>query len=451
MSVLKSTYRCAQCAFILPKWQGSCPQCHEWNCIELVQASPTASLTRHKTAPVELKTLAQISATPKPRFLSNFNEWDRVLGGGIVPGSLIILTGDPGIGKSTLLLQIAQQLSNQHRVVYFSTEESAEQIKLRAIRLTKQPDQKLFFSDIGCLETIVSTIEKYQPDIAILDSIQNCYSSEQPQSSGSVSQIREAAHLLMRVAKEKNIAIIITAHVTKEGHIAGPKTLEHVVDAVFYLQNEDSWQTRILRSVKNRFGPVNEIGFFEMGAHGLVEVPDINQKLLAELSLLPGSVLISTIEGSRPLILELQALTIPTKFGLPQRIITGVDHKRVILIAAILEKYLHVKLSQQDIFFKVSGGFKLSDSSVDLGIALALLSSYFQKALSEKSIALGELSLTGQIKPIGQINAYLSDTERFGIQNFFVAQNQKLNLRGPHTVTHMSSVYELLNLFKAQG
>ena len=447
MSSFKRNYRCLQCDYALPKWQGSCPQCRQWNCIELVQAvTPTLNIA--KTPPAELKTLTQINTTPSRRLLTQLPEWDRVLGGGIVPGSILILSGDPGVGKSTLLLQIAQRVSAEHQVIYISTEESAEQVKLRADRLNIAPERNLLFTDIGCIETIISTIEAQQPALVILDSIQNCYTGAAPQAAGSLAQVRTAAYLLMRLAKEQNIAIIITAHVTKEGQIAGPKTLEHIVDAVFYLQSDDSWQTRILRAVKNRFGPVNELGFFEMETHGLVEVADINQKLLAELTLAPGSVLVSMLEGSRTLILELQALTIPTKFGLPQRVITGVDHKRVVLIAAILEKYLHVKLSAQDIFFKVSGGFKLNTSAVDLGIALALLSSYFQKPLPEKSLALGELNLTGQIKPISQINTLLGDVQRFGIQNIFSAKNQKLPANAKQHTICLGSVHELVTIFK---
>ena len=447
MSSFKRNYRCLQCDYALPKWQGSCPQCRQWNCIELVQAvTPTLNIA--KTPPAELKTLTQINTTPSRRLLTQLPEWDRVLGGGIVPGSILILSGDPGVGKSTLLLQIAQRVSAEHQVIYISTEESAEQVKLRADRLNIAPERNLLFTDIGCIETIISTIEAQQPALVILDSIQNCYTGAVPQTAVSVAQVRTAAYLLMRLAKEQNIAIIITAHVTKEGQIAGPKTLEHIVDAVFYLQSDDSWQTRILRAVKNRFGPVNELGFFEMETHGLVEVADINQKLLAELTLAPGSVLVSMLEGSRTLILELQALTIPTKFGLPQRVITGVDHKRVVLIAAILEKYLHVKLSAQDIFFKVSGGFKLNTSAVDLGIALALLSSYFQKPLPEKSLALGELNLTGQIKPISQINTLLGDVQRFGIQNIFSAKNQKLPANAKQHTICLGSVHELVTIFK---
>jgi DNA repair protein RadA/Sms len=250
----------------------------------------------------------------------------------------------------------------------------------------------------------------------------------------------------MRLAKEQNITTIISGHITKEGTIAGPKTLEHMVDGVFYLQGEDRFQTRILRSVKNRFGTINELGFFEMDEAGLQEVPNINEHLLSEHSDAPGSVLISVIEGSRPLLLELQALTIESKLGIPQRVVSGIDQKQVVLIAAILEKYLHIRLSTQDIFFKVSGGFKIKGSGIDLGIALALLSSYFQQPVPEKSIILGEISLTGEIKPINQMNVFVKEAEKFGIKTLLVAKNQKIETSNC-TIKRFTNVYELLSLF----
>jgi DNA repair protein RadA/Sms len=250
----------------------------------------------------------------------------------------------------------------------------------------------------------------------------------------------------MRLAKENTIAVLLSGHITKDGNMAGPKTLEHMVDAVFYLQGEDRWQTRVLRSVKNRFGTVNEIGFFEMGESGLAEMPNINQHLLEEVTYSPGSVLVSYIEGSRPLLLELQALSIATKLAMPQRVVSGVDHTQVVLIAAILEKYLGVKLSTHDIFFKVSGGFKIKASNTDLGIALALLSSYFQKPIPEKSLALGEISLTGQVKPVNYMSIHSNEAEKFGIQKLLLAKNQKIENCGLQTFK-FQHVCELLKLF----
>ena len=392
-----------------------------------------------------LQPLGTVKTQACSRFCSGLHEWDRVLGGGIIPGSFSILTGDPGIGKSTLLLQVAHLLAQKHRVFYFSSEESLEQVKLRASRINALSDT-LLFSDTGDLEEIIAVAQQEKPDILILDSIQNCYFSQIQTIPGSVGQLREAGFRLMRLAKDHTIAVIVTGHITKEGVIAGPKTLEHIADGVFYLQGEDRWQTRMLRAVKNRFGSINELGFFHMGEEGLQEVPNINEQLLQESCNAPGSALISHLEGSRPLLIELQALTVPSKFGVPQRVITGVEHKQVMLISAILEKYLRVRLSSHDIFFKVSGGLKVKDSSADLGIALALLSSYTQRALPEKSLALGEISLTGHIKPVNQVNEHLREAEKFNLKQFFVAKNQRTSNTTAH-ITQLAHVYELLNLF----
>jgi len=310
--------------------------------------------------------------------------------------------------------------------------------------------ENLFFSDQASLDAIIETGKKEKPDIVIIDSIQNCYLSEESTSiPGTISQLREAGFRLMRFAKENSIATIVTGHITKEGHIAGPKILEHMVDGVFYLQGEDRWNTRILRSVKNRFGTINEIGFFEMKEEGLCEVVDINHYLVSENVNAPGSVVVCCVEGVRPILLELQALCVTSKFGMPQRIVTGVDHKRVSLIAAILEKYLHVKLSSQDIFFKVSGGLTIKESSIDLGIALALLSSYFQKPIPEKSIALGELNLTGHVKPVNHGDLRIKEAEKFGMENILVSAHQKTKTK--RSVVGFKSIYELLKLFPEES
>ena len=408
MAKQKQNFACAACTHQTSKWFGCCPNCNEWNSIAEHTAPVYATKASPHTKPahaLEMKTLQAIPMQAQQRMVSGIDEWDRVTGGGIVPGAFIMLTGDPGIGKSTLLLHIAQRLSQNHSLLYFSSEESLQQVKLRAERLGCLQSSMLF-SDQANLDDIIATTERYQPDIIIIDSIQNCYTSSTESLPGSVNQLKESAFRLMRLAKESTTAVLLSGHITKDGVLAGPKTLEHMVDAVFYLQGEDRWQTRILRAVKNRFGTIDEVGFFEMKEQGLQEVPNINQYLLDEITQSPGSVLISHIEGSRPLLLELQALTIATKFGLPQRVVTGIDQKQVVLIAAILEKYLQIKLSAQDIFFKISGSLKIKGSSCDLGIALALLSSYFQQPLPQKSIALGEVSLTGQIKPINMIGAH---------------------------------------------
>jgi len=446
MAKNKASYICTNCGYQVLKWLGSCPGCNQWNTFEqqAVTAFSKSNKQAHHVTPIEMTDLTQVELPTINRLLSGTKEWDRVTGGGIVPGSFMIITGDPGIGKSTLLLQIAHQLSQNYKIFYFSSEESLEQVKLRAERLNCI-SSSLLFSDQSNLDDIVATVQAQKPDLVIIDSIQNCFLPDSQTAPGSIGQLKEAAFKLMRLAKENTIAILISGHITKEGVIAGPKMLEHMVDAVFYLQGEDKWQARILRSVKNRFGTIHELGFFNMEESGLQEVPNINKYLLDEISYSAGSALISYIEGSRPLLIELQALALNSKYSTPQRIISGIDPTQVILISAILEKYLQIKLSAHDLFFKVSGSFKIKSNAADLGIALALLSSYFQKPLPKKSIALGEISLTGQIKPINFIGMHIGEAEKFGIEHILLAKNQKAETACK--TSRFYNVYELVSLF----
>lgn len=441
----KISYSCSNCNYVTIKWIGCCPECSEWNSFIEQKPSEVAAGHSRSSSVATLKSLDQISTDQHMRMLTGIKEWDRVLGGGVLPGSFLILTGDPGIGKSTLLLQVAHALAAQHDVLYFSSEESLEQVKGRALRLGINA-QRLLFSDESCLETIISTAIQKKPGLLILDSIQSCHLSlDRHIIPGTIAQLREAAFHLMRLAKENNIAVLITGHITKDGEMAGPKVLEHMVDGVFYIQAEDRWHTRILRSVKNRFGTINEVGFFQMQENGLCEVQNINQQFLESASQAAGSCLVSCLEGTRPILLELQALVIESKFGIPQRVVSGLDPKRVVLIAAILEKYLHVKFSMHDIFFKVGGGFKIKDSSTDLGIALALLSSYFQHTLPPKSVAVGEISMTGKIMTINQIGACIKEIEKFSLETVFVAYGQQLKTECK--VHAFRNVYDLLRLF----
>jgi len=454
----KKSYICSRCSYKSIKWLGCCPDCNEWNaCTEVVSYVPTSTI-RAEVGRTSMVSLQSIKQTTEKRILTNIQEWDRVMGGGIVPSSFIVLTGDPGIGKSTLLLQISHNLSRDYKVYYFSTEESLQQILQRARRLKcvqqeqdskKKEENALLCSDQSNLETIIAIAQQDKPDIVIIDSIQNCYSSDAHSIPGSVNQVRESVFQLMRLAKEHNITLLVSGHITKEGVLAGPKVLEHMVDAVFYLQSEDRFQTRVLSAVKNRFGPIDEVGFFHMYENGLVQEPNINKHLLSGHTHAPGSVLVSVIEGTRPLLLELQALTIESKFGIPQRVVSGVDHKQVVLIAAILQKYLFIKLNMHDIFFKISGGIKVKGNSTDMGIALALLSSYFQQPIPEKSIVLGEISLTGAIKPIKHIAILVKEAYKFGITTIIVAKDQSIEKMPDIKVQRFSSVYELVSLFSA--
>ncbi|HBS48399.1 TPA: DNA repair protein RadA [Candidatus Dependentiae bacterium] len=447
MKSSKSQFNCTNCGYVSIKWAGCCPGCNEWNSfvektIEQKQEGFKSKI--HTTSKANLYTLNTIQTVRQERIVAGIKEWDRVLGGGIFPGSFLILTGDPGIGKSTLLLQIANKIAATHKVLYFSSEESLEQVKNRAMRL-KCHNEHLLFSDQASMEKILTTAVDEKPDLLILDSIQNCYFEKSETIPGTIGQLRESSFHLMKLAKENNIAVLVTGHITKDGYMAGPKLLEHMVDGLFYLQGEDRWQTRVLRAMKNRFGAINEIGFFEMQEHGLSEITDINKYLLNNSTPAAGSALITCIEGTRPLILELQSLCVASKFGIPQRVVSGVDPKQIVLIAAILEKYLKIRLSGYDIFFKVSSSFKIKEEGSDLGIALALLSSYFQKPLPQKSISIGEISLTGQIKPCTQLEHRVKEAEKFGIETLFLSALQK-----PKTscnVVSFKHIYELLNLF----
>lgn len=452
MAKQKSVFFCSSCGHESARWIGCCPACSEWNTFSEFKTGPTSSAKRTSASPrahqTTMQSLENISTEQFPRFISGIDEWDRVSGGGILPGAFIILTGDPGVGKSTLLLQLGHALAQKESsVFYFSSEESLQQVKNRALRIGIA-NTSMLFSDQTNLETILATAREQKPNIMIIDSIQSCIVENDEYSfPGTVGQLKTAAFELMRVAKENNIAIIITGHITKDGTMAGPKVLEHMVDAVFYLQGDDRFETRILRAVKNRFGTINEIGFFQMNADGMSQVSDINALVIQNASVSPGAALICSLEGTRPVLVEVQALCIESKFGTPQRVISGLDHKRVVLIAAILEKYLRVKLSMQDIFFKVTGGFTVKETGSDLGIALALLSSHLQKPLPPYTMALGEMSLTGHIKPISSSEKQLIEAHKFGVKNLITSHKTAIGKNKFDSVIGLRSVYDLVSIF----
>lgn len=453
MTKPKQSYICAECNYIAPKWLGRCPECNQWNTLSLSVEKVSAVTGFTKTCGEKSSFVAQtctfekIVSVTQDRLLTGIDEWDRVMGGGITPSSLIVLTGDPGIGKSTLLLAVCQRLQLHHTVLYVSTEESLAQVKQRANRLNVPFGGHIQFCDVAHFDAIIAAAQELKPAVLIIDSIQNCYIQGSLSLPGSIGQLREATFRLMRLAKEEGITIILTGHITKEGLIAGPKTMEHMVDAVFYLQGEDQWQTRVLRSVKNRFGTINELGFFEMTAAGLQEVANVNEHLLHDMTCAPGASLIAIAEGTKPLLIELQALVLPSKMTMPQRVIVGVDHKQVMLIAAILEKYLKIKLSVHDIFFKVSAVLRVRGSGIDLGIACALLSSYLQKPLPEKMLAIGDISLTGHVKPTHNAAMLIKEAERFGIKSLVMSKNQKIASTQCDS-KRIGSTYELLSLFQ---
>lgn len=446
-------YKCSSCGATTNKWAGCCLQCKQWHTLEENNTPPASAASGVSSArPTAVHSLSDLPLHDDTKRLnSGIKEWDRVMGGGLMPGAFLIITGDPGIGKSTLLLQVAAHLAQQYPVLYFSSEESGGQLRQRAERLTLPPTDKLRFSDSADLASIIATTEQEKPKVVILDSIQNCYLNVQERSTlpGSVPHLKQAGFSLMQLAKQNGITVIVTGHITKEGQMAGPKLLEHIVDGVFYLKGEDRWHVRMLRAMKNRFGTIDELGFFEMTSTGMQPLANINAHLLSQTTHAPGAALTCSLEGTRPLLLEIQALCVATKFSMPQRVVTGIDQKRVLLIAAILEKYLQVALSGFDIFCKVSGGCTIKESASDLAIALALLSSFFQHPLPEKSIAVGEISLTGQIKPVSYFEPRIREAATFGLTHYFVSAEQQQVPRSGN-VTKITNVYELLRLFPTE-
>lgn len=380
-----------------------------------------------------------------PRFNTGIRELDRVLGGGLVPGSLILVGGEPGIGKSTLLLQASHSLSkNMGTVLYISGEESVPQTRLRAQRLGTLGEQLYVVCETN-LETVLKYIDQLQPKAVIIDSIQTMYRNDLPSAPGSVSQVRECAAQLMQLAKGKGICIFLVGHVTKDGSIAGPRVLEHIVDTVLYFEGDQHHFYRVLRAVKNRFGSTNEIGIFEMQEKGLIEVENPSQIFLAERPLsVPGSVVVSCLEGTRPLLVELQALVSPTSFPVPQRRSMGVDYNRVVLIIAVLEKRLSLHLQNQDVFVNAVGGVKVMEPATDLGIALAIFSSYHDRVLDPRIAVTGEVGLAGEIRAVNQIEGRLREVANMGFEKFLLPMSnlQQRNLVSEIKMVGVSSLQQ---------
>ncbi|MGE5328408.1 MAG: DNA repair protein RadA [Deltaproteobacteria bacterium] len=415
MAKSKTQFVCQDCGYETPRWLGKCPSCNAWGSLveEIIEKGSGRRLDEgaSKTSPIKL---SQISFEDEERYVTGMQEFDRVLGGGVVKGSLVLVGGDPGIGKSTLLLQICNTLNIDGNILYVSGEESIRQIKMRADRLGVSRDN-LFLISENNLELIEQIIEKVEPKMLIIDSIQTVFLEEISSAPGSVSQVREAASKLMHIAKKKNIATFIIGHVTKEGSIAGPRVLEHMVDAVLYLEGERHFSYRILRTVKNRFGSTNEIGMFEMKDQGLVEVQDMSSLLLSEKAEdVPGSVIVSTMEGSRPILVEIQSLVSYTPFGMPRRMANGLDYNRVILLTAVLEKRLGLNLSNQDVYVNIVGGIRLDEPAVDLGVIAAIASSFKNKNTRHGTVMIGEVGLTGEIRAVNGIEKRINEVRKSG-------------------------------------
>ncbi|PIQ88585.1 MAG: DNA repair protein RadA [Candidatus Omnitrophica bacterium CG11_big_fil_rev_8_21_14_0_20_42_13] len=416
----KAIFTCQQCGCQSPKWMGKCPECNNWNSfIEEDYGEASLKTGENRSFPKEDAVLINsVESIETKRIITKIDELDRTLGGGIVPGSVVLLAGDPGIGKSTLSLQIACRLCDSgHRVLYISGEESLTQVKLRAERLLAENVDNLYLLNQGDLNLICDAIKKISPVFVIIDSIQVVNSQDIASSCGSVSQVRECAGRLTNLAKTLNIAIFIIGHVTKDGAIAGPRVLEHIVDTVLYFEGERYSNYRILRSVKNRFGSTNEIGVFEMDMKGLREIKNPSQLFMAQRPHdASGSVVVAAMEGRRPILAEVQALVSRCNFGFPQRKTKGIDASRLSMLTAVLEKRSGLNLGTEDIFINVIGGITLDDPACDLGVAVSIASSFRNKAVFYDWIAMGEVGLAGEIRRVSYANARIKEAEKLGFK-----------------------------------
>jgi DNA repair protein RadA/Sms len=423
---LKTLFCCQTCGYQTPKWMGRCPDCGAWDSIveeRPASGSLAGSIRNRALSPDAPVPIDSIELEYEHRLLTRIKEFDRVLGGGLVPGTLVLIGGDPGIGKSTLMLQALYGLAGQgYKVLYASGEESIRQIRLRSKRLATVSSDMLVVSEVE-VDAIMAMIESVKPRVLVVDSIQTMFNSDLTSAPGSVSQVRESTVRLMLMAKKTGIPTLLVGHVTKDGAIAGPKLLEHMVDTVLYFEGDRNHIFRILRAVKNRFGSTNEIGVFEMKDKGLDEVANPSAVFLSERPAgAPGSVVTASMEGSRPILVELQALASSTTFGTPRRTILGLDPNRVALLAAVMEKKLGMHLMGYDIFMNVAGGVKVGEPAVDLAIVAGIASSFLDKAVAEGSIVLGEVGLTGEVRAIGQLDTRINESRKMGFTRCLVPE-----------------------------
>jgi DNA repair protein RadA/Sms len=434
MTKAKTHFVCQSCGYQAPKWLGRCPGCQEWNTFieerAVEEKTPERGLLGFESEAVPTS-LAEIVGEERGRFQIGIEEFDRVLGGGIVFGSVILVGGDPGIGKSTLLLQMMNRLASQgKKVLYISGEESLQQTKMRADRLGISSEYLFVVSETS-LEKILQDIQTLRPLTAVVDSIQTIYSSELPSMPGSISQVREASNRLLYLAKHLSIPIFLVGHVTKEGFIAGPKVLEHMVDTVLYIEGEATHAFRILRAVKNRFGSTNEIGVFEMKDSGLAEVVSPSEFFLSERTrTTSGSVIVPSLEGSRPILIEFQALVVPTNFGIPRRMAQGVDANRVSLLVAVMEKRMGIHLNNQDIFLNIAGGMRVEEPAGDLGVIASISSNFKDKAIDPEMVVFGEVGLGGEVRGVSQAEVRVKEAARLGFKRCLLPKQNEQKVRG---------------------
>jgi len=419
----KSVYFCQNCGHEESKWLGQCPACKEWNTFVEEKITPVDARAVKERRKTQVVTLSSVETDEDDRMLTGIEELDRVLGGGIVKGSLVLVGGDPGIGKSTLLLQVCQRLSSAGRkLLYISGEESLKQIKLRANRMGEFTENLYLLCETS-LDIIRGIIEQQKPDMVVIDSIQTMYNEEVGSAPGSVSQVRESTNIFMQLAKGMNVSIFIVGHVTKEGTVAGPRVLEHMVDTVLYFEGDRHASYRILRGVKNRFGSTNEIGVFEMRKEGLVQVKNPSEFMLSgKPEHASGSVVACAIEGTRPMLMEIQALVCRTNFGMPRRTAAGLDYNRVNLLMAVLEKRLGLPLSNYDAYVNIAGGIRLNEPAADLGIVMAIASSYKNHPIAEDVIVFGEVGLSGEVRAVSMPEQRVAEAKKLGFTTCIIPE-----------------------------
>ena len=447
MAKSKTVFFCGECGYESAKWLGQCPVCKAWNAFSEAPAVKKggSSLKPGVAASLPIK-IKDVSLESDERVTTGISELDRVLGGGIVKGSLVLVGGDPGIGKSTLLLQMCAKLADKNvSVLYVSGEESERQIAIRSERLGRQSSDMLLYCETD-IEKIETAIENGKPEVVIVDSIQTMYSSKADSAAGSISQVREVTSTLLRISKGLGVSIFIVGHVTKEGTVAGPRTLEHMVDTVLYFEGEDVASYRILRAVKNRFGSTNEVGVFDMGQTGLREVANPSEYMLKGMpENAPGSVVACTMEGSRPILVEVQALVCQTNFNFPKRTTAGADYNRVNILIAVLEKRLGLNLGNCDAYVNVAGGLKINEPALDLAIVAALISSYRNRESKGKIIAFGEVGLTGEVRGVNLARLRLEEIAKFG-ENLVIIPKVNYTKDLPFKVLPVRNVRELMDI-----
>ena len=450
MAKTKTIFVCSECGYESPKWLGKCPACNAWNTFYEEKEQKAVTLDGKVKQAAKPKALNSVEGKEAIRMKTGYQELDRVLGGGLVKGSLVLVGGEPGIGKSTLILQLCNKLSSDGKVLYVSGEESAEQVKLRADRLSISSDNIMFLGETD-IDAIDNEITNMNPKLVVIDSIQTMYSNEITSAPGTVSQVREITARIMRVCKANQITTIIIGHVTKDGNIAGPRVLEHMVDTVLYIEGERYFSYRIVRTVKNRFGSTNEVGMFEMQNEGMCEVTNPSSILISEGSdKYSGSVIICTIEGTRPLLVEVQALTTMSVYGIPKRTANGIDFNRLALLIAVLEKRSNLSLGNQDVYLNVVSGMRITEPAVDLGVALVVASSFKNISIPKDIAVIGEVGLTGEIRSVNLIDKRLKEIERLGFKRCLIPENNKKLLKDTYNLD-IIGVSNINDALKAVG